>query len=1198
MSRLFLFVLVIFSYDLLGQNFWRHVDENMDLSLREVQRDVVPVQYSAFHLDIENIRSYLSKAPEQFNRKGSSLLLYIPMPEGNFMPFDVVYSPVMEPELAARYPMIRSYKGVSRTDENINIRFSIGVTGFYGSIYWPGNNIYIDAYDEGITDYNISYYTRDYTVDLSEHNLSCGVTGNDIVLDEHNHNHEHSEKEINFRETSECGEVMQYNYRFALACTGEWGRRQGGTVESALSAMVISMNRLNQIYENEFAIHFKLINDNDKIIWVDPETDPFENPNSGYSLLGTIGNVINSTVGTSSYDIGHVFTTGCTDVGGVAMLSGVCTLLKASGVTCHYSNNLDYIITNVMAHEVGHQFSAVHTFNNCGGNESNAGFEPGGGNTIMAYCGLCGSNNVQSPCLENFHSFSIQQIMHFSRVGGGRNCAEKIVTENTAPVVNLDYKNGFYIPASTYFVLEGSAYDCEGDELSYSWEQMDTGPRTQIGQPIDGSPLFASKQPSSTPIRYFPDLNSIINNNFNNSEVLPDYSRDMTFRFSARDNHPSAGGSSWAEMNFKVDGDAGPFMITFPQSYKSFGPGEAVEITWDVANTDNEKVNCQYVDIYMSTDFGRTFPHILKYRTPNTGSAIVFMPDTLITLGKFMVKAHDNIFFHMDRFGFRIINPSESTFILDVENTNGVLCNPGILEVDINTRTTGNYSDSVRFEISGLPENTFYQFIPEKINAGENAILHLDFNMSSDDGYFNPVILAISNSGDTLKRDFSWMYNSNSYDNLEILTPLPGESDVKISPTFRWNEPITSESVDFYLSKNPSFPPGETYIVSDLESGLLTPDMLLDYSSVYYWKLEYKNKCGTVPSDQIYTFSTITYKCNEYVSYEVPATINSLGPAVSSVTIDEDMSVSELAVTMRGTHSAFRELRASLIAPDETKALLFNHRSFNYQGNFNLTFNDYASSKVSTPPVGTFLPDETLDIFKNINGKGQWTLEIIDNKSQLSGQLSYFRLYICADVSASAPFMVNNELLKIPLNSYWPISNAELEVSDNLHSDADLIYTIVKTPVFSGIYNNNTRLKAGDKFSQSQINNGDIRIKYDGNENGLYDKFLFTVTNPDGGWIDITEFNFLTDEKVSTEELFQYHVQIYPNPSTDYLNIMIEKEGNYIAEIYDIQGLKHSRHKVSGYFGNTIDISMLKSGIYIIRINNEKHNYNSKIIKL
>ncbi|MDV7390112.1 hypothetical protein RZS08_02110, partial [Arthrospira platensis SPKY1] len=105
-----------------------------------------------------------------------------------------------------------------------------------------------------------------------------------------------------------------------------------------------------------------------------------------------------------------------------------------------------------------------------------------------------GSNNVQSPCLENFHSFSIQQIMHFSRVGGGRNCAEKIVTENTAPVVNLDYKNGFYIPAITYFVLEGSAYDCEGDELSYSWEQMDTGPRTQIGQPIDGSPLFASKQ--------------------------------------------------------------------------------------------------------------------------------------------------------------------------------------------------------------------------------------------------------------------------------------------------------------------------------------------------------------------------------------------------------------------------------------------------------------------------------------------------------------------------------------------------------------------------------------------------------------------------------------------------------------------------------------------------------------------------------
>ncbi|MBK7095883.1 MAG: hypothetical protein IPH57_12900 [Saprospiraceae bacterium] len=107
--------------------------------------------------------------------------------------------------------------------------------------------------------------------------------------------------------------------------------------------------------------------------------------------------------------------------------------------------------------------------------------------------------------------------------------------------------------------------------------------------------------------KIFPNLKTIIYNNFNNSEILPSYSRNLNFRFIARDNNPGSGGTNWADMNFKVDGEAGPFKITFPKTAEVFESGQGVEVKWNVANTNNPKVNCRNVDIFMSLDFGFTY---------------------------------------------------------------------------------------------------------------------------------------------------------------------------------------------------------------------------------------------------------------------------------------------------------------------------------------------------------------------------------------------------------------------------------------------------------------------------------------------------------------------------------------------------------------------------------------------------------------
>ncbi len=1201
MKKFLLLLFIFSSFGLFAQNFWQRADESTITVTRNIERDITPINYSPVYLDLKGLTKYLKKAPLQFNKKNKSLPLYIPMPDGDFMLFDVVKSPVMEPGLAIKFPNISSYKGYSRDFPGVNIRFSITeYNGFYGSIYWKHNNIYIDPLGNGIKDYYMSYFTHDYKVDISDVNLTCGFDDNEVLEDYEITSPEYKGDELELREADKCDSVKQYNYRLALACTGEWGKTHGGTKEAALAVMVSSVNRINEVYENEFAIHLNLVENNDTLIFLDPETDKFDNPTLGTGLLGEINDVILNRIGSNNYDIGHIFTNRCSDVGGVARLGVVCGDSKARGVTCWYSNNLNYVITNITCHEMGHQFSATHTFNNCDGNESlSTGFEPGGGTTIMAYCGLCGNNNVDYQCLETFHSISIEQIKRYSREFGGSICPEKIPVDNSAPTVTLNYQNGFYIPVLTPFYLEGEGFDCEGDDLSYSWEEMDTGPSVPIGHPVDNSPLFTAVEPRPEPVRYFPDLYNLLYNisgNYN-GEVLPSYSRDLHFRLIARDNHPKGGATGWADVDFKVDESAGPFLVTFPNSTMQFFEGDSVRIKWDVANTDNTLVNCKKVDLMLSVDRGYTYPYILKYHTDNDGEEVVFLPDTVTTKARIKVEAADNIFFDVANYNVKISEPEDSTFRVFTDNISGDICLPEYIETQVRTKSYNGYKDTVRFELTGLPEHATYEITPATVVAGENALLRINFDDVLKRGYFEPRLLAISTHGDTMIKQISWELYVNRYKDIKIKTPASGSTGVAINTHFEWENPENVDYVNIYISKNPAFPPDETISKTEIRDSFFISDDILDISSLYYWRLEYVNHCGIIQPDTIYTFSTVALNCKDYVSDDVPVIILTKKTVSSSLEIEDSVTITDINVTMKGYHEYFKEIKASLVGPDSTKVLLFNYKPFNYNGNFSLVFDDQATSKMRTPPYGTFTPAQELSIFNDKNAKGEWKLEVYDKKTGQGGKIQYFALNICSNVVLSKPVLVNNNLFKIPLDVAWPVKPEVLKAEDENNTDDELIFTIVKVPEQSAIYKNNEVLYIGDTFTQSDINNGNIKLKYTGSE-VIKDKFYFTVFDGEGGWINVTAFNFETDPSIdAVQELFHEYVSVYPNPANSNIYINIDKSGTYKTEIFSLEGKKLLSKNIFGISDNRLDISGFSQGIYLIRIYNEKYIYTGKFVK-
>ncbi|MAD98672.1 MAG: hypothetical protein CMB99_15220 [Flavobacteriaceae bacterium] len=72
-------------------------------------------------------------------------------------------------------------------------------------------------------------------------------------------------------------------------------------------------------------------------------------------------------------------------------------------------------------------------------------------------------------------------------------------------------------------------------------------------------------------------------------------------------------------------------------------------------------------------------------------------------------------------------------------------------------------------------------------------------------------------------------------------------------------------------------------------------------------------------------------------------------------------------------------------------------------------------------------------------------------------------------------------------------------------------------------------------------------------------------------------------------------VSVYPNPSSDRINISIQNAGDYEYLIYNVVGGIVQRGKLSG--SNTIDISNLSSQMYVLKVFGQNSSFTQKIIK-
>ena len=634
-------------------------------------RLLTPQKYRVFRLDTAALGELLSEMPLEFTDavRRNSVIMEVPMPDGRVVHFRIEESPVVAPHVAAELPGLKTFSGQGIEEPAATARFDwIPAKGFHGYILAPAGTVYIDPFQEDDREHYLVYYKHDYGA--RPNRFRC-------QLDEHSSLIREDYKPSSGLDFTNGSDLR--TYRMAIAGSGEYTAFHGGQA-NALAVVTTAVNRLVGIYRREAAISFTLVSGTN-ILFPDAGSDPYDNSGDP-GQLGVNQTQLDTIIGTANYDIGHLFVT---SDGGIASTPCVCTGQKAEGLSGLANPAGDPFVVDFVAHEIGHQFSGQHSYNNsgdgvCTTRSANDAYEPASGATLMSYVGQCTPRDLASNSLDLFSVQSLAQVINYRNDnGGGGSCGTLTTPGNTPPV--LGALANFTVPRNTPFFLTAMATDANdpANQLTYSWEENDLGPASGTATTPDSDadgmarPIFRILQPTNAgATRNFPSLPYILNNanvppttysgtsptgavcnagNCITGEILPSIGRAMSFRVTVRDNNAGAGGAADAGMTVTVDGATGPFRITGPNTNVSWQANSAQTVTWDV---NGSNANAANVKISLSTDGGQTFPTTILATTPNDGTEQITVPNATTNQARIKVEGVNNIFFDITDVNFTI----------------------------------------------------------------------------------------------------------------------------------------------------------------------------------------------------------------------------------------------------------------------------------------------------------------------------------------------------------------------------------------------------------------------------------------------------------------------------------------------------------------------------------------------------------------
>lgn len=1024
-------LLVIFSFFLTlisnaqTEKAWQKVEKDRVISLNQnVTRATFPENFLLYQLDLASIKNVLFQAQDRFVPNAKSVLISLPTSNGNFENFQMLEASNFDAELQAQFSEIRAYVGKSLTDPKSILRLSISPSGIQTMIIRPnGLTEFMEPYSVDNTVYAV-FAAKNRKGKLP---FTCSTQDQSVTTTLLN-------KAKTSGSTNRSSAQQLLNFRLALSCNGEYANYFGATsstqVSNVMAAFNNTMTRVNGVFEKDFCIKMTIIAQTTNVIYYSASTDPYTTlANWNAQLQNTLSNNLTGpgttlAANNAAYDIGHMF--GRTGGGGNAGCIGcVCVddtssttdLNKGAGITSPADGipsgdtfDIDYV-----AHEMGHQFGANHTFSNSV-EGSGVNVEVGSGSTIMGYAGIT-SQDVQMNSDPYFHYASIFQVQNNME---GKTCPTRTNITNVAPVVNAGLN--YTIPKSTPFILTGTATDANTTNvLSYCWEQIDnatsavTGANSVASETKTVGPNWRSYAPVSTGVRYCPPIDRVVDNFTTTDgtgdeiitvEALSSVARTLTFALTARDNVAGMGQTNTDTMVVTVNGTAGPFLVSSPNTAVNWQVGTNQNVTWDIAGTTTNGVNCANVDIFLSTDGGFTYPVLLASGVPNDGSETITIPNNIGTQNRIMVKGANHIFYDISNTNFTISAPSSSFSIAYSGVVGGQtksVCQGSTTSFPIQYTALGGFSGSTTFTVSGAPTNTTVTFSPASVSSNGTVTVNVSAANNATVGNYTLVVTGTSGSITRTVNLYLTVVSGN-FGTQTLISPANLANGLGTSVVLSWNANSAASSYEVQVASNSNF---STIVASGTVTGTSTVVSGLNLVATYWWRVLPKNSGCSGTYSAVNQFTTGESNCNFNYSNNTVLTIpDGAGANTAGTTVSKTISVpgsvtgflNDVNVNIDFSHTYIEDLVIDLQHPDGTSVRLWDRNCDDEFPSVSFTFSDGNPSVPNsncTASSGTFSPSTPLSALNGKTAPGTWTLRATDWYNGDTGSIGNWSINLC-----------------------------------------------------------------------------------------------------------------------------------------------------------------------------------------------------------